>query len=137
MIDVDAEIVFVGDGVDAPEYGWNDYKNVDVKGKVLVMLVNDSAVADPNDSTKLDSTMFKGKAMTYYGRWTYKWEIATAKCAAVLADVIRPAAWSRPIRNWRRASFTAQIISNLPSRACRRCTPKPACDSWARTPRTV
>ncbi len=82
VIDVDAEMVFVGYGVDAPEYGWNDYKNVDVKGKVLVMLVNDPAVADPNDSTKLDSTMFKGNAMTYYGRWTYKYEIATAKGAA-------------------------------------------------------
>ena len=82
VIDVDAEMVFVGYGVDAPEYGWNDYKKVDVKGKVLVMLVNDPAVADPNDSTKLDSTMFKGKAMTYYGRWTYKYEIATAKGAA-------------------------------------------------------
>jgi len=82
VIDVDAEMVFVGYGVDAPEYGWNDYKNVDVKGKVLVMLVSDPAVTDPNDSTKLDSTMFKGKAMTYYGRWTYKYEIATAKGAA-------------------------------------------------------
>jgi len=82
VIDVDAQMVFVGYGVDAPEYGWNDYKNVDVRGKVLVMLVNDPAVADPNDSTKLDSTMFKGKAMTYYGRWTYKYEIATAKGAA-------------------------------------------------------
>lgn len=82
VIEVDAEMVFVGYGVDAPEYGWNDYKNVDVKGKVLVMLVNDPAVADANDSTQLDSTMFKGKAMTYYGRWTYKYEIATAKGAA-------------------------------------------------------
>ena len=82
VIDVDAEMVFVGYGVDAPEYGWNDYKNVDVKGKVLVMLVSDPAVTDANDSTKLDSTMFKGKAMTYYGRWTYKYEIATAKGAA-------------------------------------------------------
>ena len=82
VIEVDAEMVFVGYGVDAPEYGWNDYKNVDVKGKVLVMLVNDPAVADANDSTQLDRTMFKGKAMTYYGRWTYKYEIATAKGAA-------------------------------------------------------
>jgi Zn-dependent M28 family amino/carboxypeptidase len=82
VIDVDAEMVFVGYGVDAPEYGWNDYKNVDVKGKVLVMLVNDPAIPDPTDSTKLDSTMFKGNAMTYYGRWTYKYEIAAAKGAA-------------------------------------------------------
>lgn len=82
VIDVNAELVFVGYGVDAPEYGWNDYKDVDVKGKVLVMLVNDPAIPDPKDPSTLDSTMFKGKAMTYYGRWTYKYEIATAKGAA-------------------------------------------------------
>lgn len=82
VIDVNADIVFVGYGVDAPEYGWNDYKDVDVKGKVLLMLVNDPAIPDPKDSTKLDDAMFKGKAMTYYGRWTYKYEIATAKGAA-------------------------------------------------------
>jgi Zn-dependent M28 family amino/carboxypeptidase len=82
VIDVNAELVFVGYGVEAPEYGWNDYKDVDVKGKVLVMLVNDPAIPDPNDPSTLDSTMFKGKAMTYYGRWTYKYEIATAKGAA-------------------------------------------------------
>lgn len=81
-VDVNAELVFVGYGVDAPEYGWNDYKNVDVKGKVIVMLINDPAVPDPADSTKLDSTMFKGNAMTYYGRWTYKYEVASAKGAA-------------------------------------------------------
>ena len=82
VIDVNAEMVFVGYGVDAPEYGWNDYKDVDVKGKVLVMLVNDPAIPDPKDPSQLDTTMFKGKAMTYYGRWTYKYEIATAKGAA-------------------------------------------------------
>lgn len=82
VVDVNAELVFVGYGVDAPEYGWNDYKNVDVKGKVLVMLINDPAIPDPSDSTKLDSTMFKGDAMTYYGRWTYKYEVASAKGAA-------------------------------------------------------
>lgn len=82
LIELDAEMVFVGYGVDAPEYGWNDYKNVDVKGKVLVMLVNDPAVPDPNDPARLDSTMFKGSAMTYYGRWTYKYEVASAKGAA-------------------------------------------------------
>ncbi len=82
VVDVDAEIVFVGYGVVAPEYGWDDYKGVDVKGKVILMLVNDPAVPDPADSTKLDASMFKGKAMTYYGRWTYKYEIAAAQGAA-------------------------------------------------------
>lgn len=61
-------LVFVGYGAQAPEYGWDDYKGIDVKGKTLVMLINDPA-ADP--------AVFKGKAMTYYGRWTYKYEIAS------------------------------------------------------------
>jgi Zn-dependent M28 family amino/carboxypeptidase len=77
-----SEMVFVGYGVVAPEYGWDDYKGVDVRGKTLVMLINDPPVRDPNDPTKLDEKMFKGKAMTYYGRWTYKYEEAYAKGAA-------------------------------------------------------
>ena len=75
-------IVFVGYGVQAPEYGWDDYKGVDVKGKTILMLVNDPPVRLAGDTSQLDSTMFKGKAMTYYGRYTYKYEIATAKGAA-------------------------------------------------------
>lgn len=77
-----SDIVFVGYGVVAPEYGWDDYKDVDVKGKTILMLVNDPAVPDPNDPSKLDEKMFKGTAMTYYGRWTYKYEIASQKGAA-------------------------------------------------------
>jgi Zn-dependent M28 family amino/carboxypeptidase len=76
------DLVFVGYGVVAPEYGWDDYKDVDVRGKTIVMLVNDPAVPDPKDPSKLDDAMFKGKEMTYYGRWTYKFEIAAAKGAA-------------------------------------------------------
>jgi Zn-dependent M28 family amino/carboxypeptidase len=75
-------IVFVGYGVVAPEYGWDDYKDVDVKGKTILMLINDPAIPDPNDPSKLDDKMFKGSAMTYYGRWTYKYEIASQKGAA-------------------------------------------------------
>src|SRR6478672_5937336 len=75
-------LVFVGYGVVAPEYGWDDYKNVDVKGKTLLMLIGDPPVPDPRDPSKLDDKMFKGKAMTYYGRWTYKYEIAAQKGAA-------------------------------------------------------
>ncbi|HXH51592.1 MAG TPA: M28 family metallopeptidase [Terriglobia bacterium] len=86
-VQVDAPLVFVGYGVVAPEYHWDDYKGVDVKGKILVMLVNDPAVPDPHDPSKLDPRMFKGKAMTYYGRWTYKYEIA-AKMGAAGALVI-------------------------------------------------
>jgi Zn-dependent M28 family amino/carboxypeptidase len=78
----DSELVFVGYGVVAPEYGWDDYKGVDVRGKTLVMLVNDPPVPDASDPSKLDDKMFKGKAMTYYGRWTYKYEIAREKGAA-------------------------------------------------------
>lgn len=77
-----SELVFVGYGVVAPEYGWDDYKGLDVKGKTLIMLVNDPAIPDPARPGQLDDAMFKGKAMTYYGRWTYKYEIAAAKGAA-------------------------------------------------------
>src|SRR5437870_10045669 len=71
--DVDAEIVYVGYGIEAPEYNWDDYKGADVKGKVLLMLVNEP----PSD----DAKFFKGKALTYYGRWTYKYEQAARKGA--------------------------------------------------------
>src|SRR3989475_5803270 len=77
-----SDLIFVGYGVVAPEYGWDDYKGVDVRGKTIVMLINDPAVPDPKDPSKLDEKMFKGKAMTYYGRWTYKYEIAAQKGAA-------------------------------------------------------
>ena len=72
----DSELVFVGYGVVAPEYNWDDYKGLDVKGKTLVMLVNDPPVPDPAKPAELDPKMFGGRAMTYYGRWTYKYEIA-------------------------------------------------------------
>ncbi len=75
-----SDVVFVGYGVEAPEYGWDDYKGVDVRGKTVLMLINDPAVTRADG--KPDETMFKGKAMTYYGRWTYKYEIASAKGAA-------------------------------------------------------
>ena len=71
---VNADIVYVGYGIEAPEYKWDDYKGVDVKGKVLLMLVNEPTSDDPN--------FFKGKALTYYGRWTYKYEQAARKGAA-------------------------------------------------------
>ncbi len=77
----DTDVVFVGYGVVAPEYGWDDYKGVDVRGKTVVMLINDPPVIDPATG-QLDPKVFGGKAMTYYGRWTYKYEIAAAKGAA-------------------------------------------------------
>jgi len=77
-----SELVFVGYGVVAPEFNWDDYKGVDVKGKTLLMLVNDPPVPDPANAGELDPKTFGGKAMTYYGRWTYKYEIAAQKGAA-------------------------------------------------------
>ena len=78
----DSELVFVGYGIVAPEYNWDDYKGLDVRGKTLVMLVNDPPVPDPAKPSELDPKTFGGKAMTYYGRWTYKYEIAAQKGAA-------------------------------------------------------
>jgi Zn-dependent M28 family amino/carboxypeptidase len=72
--EIDAPILFVGYGIDAPEYHWDDYKGVDVHGKVLLMLVNEP----PSD----DVNFFKGPALTYYGRWTYKYEEAARRGAA-------------------------------------------------------
>ena len=77
-----SELVFVGYGVVAPEFNWDDYKGADLKGKTLVMLVNDPPVPDPNNPGELDAKTFGGKAMTYYGRWTYKYEIGAQKGAA-------------------------------------------------------
>jgi len=77
-----SELVFVGYGVVAPEFNWDDYKGVDVKGKTLVMLVNDPPVPDSARPGELDPKVFGGRAMTYYGRWTYKYEIGAMKGAA-------------------------------------------------------
>jgi Zn-dependent M28 family amino/carboxypeptidase len=88
-------MVFVGYGVEAPEYGWDDYKGADLKGKTLVMLINDPPVPDPKDPSQLDPAVFKGRAMTYYGRWTYKYEIAAMKgaAAAVIVHETGPAGY--------------------------------------------
>ena len=79
---IDADLVFVGYGVEAPEFQWDDFKGVDVKGKVIVVLINDPPVPDPSDPAKLDPKTFGGTAMTYYGRWTYKFEKAAQMGAA-------------------------------------------------------
>ena len=70
---IDAPLVYVGYGIHAPEYNWDDYKGVDLKGKVLLMLVNEPPSDDPK--------FFKGRALTYYGRWTYKYEEAARRGA--------------------------------------------------------
>jgi len=79
-----SDVVFAGYGVEAPEFSWNDFKDVDVKGKTILVLVNDPAVPDPADPSKLDPKTFKGDAMTYYGRWTYKFEEGARKGAAAI-----------------------------------------------------
>src|SRR6266566_2322417 len=104
-----SDLVFVGYGVVAPEYGWDDYKGVDVRGKTILMLINDPAVPDPKDPSKLDNKMFKGKAMTYYGRWTYKYEIAAQKgaAAAIIIHETEPAAypWQVVRSSWGKENF--------------------------------
>jgi Zn-dependent M28 family amino/carboxypeptidase len=82
-----SDVVFVGYGVQAPEFDWDDYKGVDVKGKTLVVLVGDPPVPDPSDATKLDNRVFGGRAMTYYGRWTYKYEMGQKLGAAAVLIV--------------------------------------------------
>src|SRR5207302_10082873 len=77
--DIDAPIVFVGYGIKAPEYDWDDYKTVDLHGKVAMLFVNEPSSDDPD--------FFKGKALTYYGRWTYKFE-ETARRGAVATLII-------------------------------------------------
>ncbi len=86
----DSELVFAGFGIVAPEYGWNDYAGLDVKGKTVVVLVN-----DPGYYLE-DSTQFKGRAMTYYGRWSYKFEEAARQGAAGCLIIHEPGAAGYP-----------------------------------------
>src|SRR6185436_18405170 len=126
-----SDIVFVGYGVVAPEYGWDDYKGVDVKGKTIVMLINDPAVPDASDPSKLDEKMFKGKAMTYYGRWTYKYEIAAQKgaAAAIIIHETGPAGYPYEVvsGSWSRENFDIQTPDKNMGRA--------AVESWITTER--
>lgn len=98
-----SELVFVGYGIVAPEFGWNDYAGLDVKGKTVVMLVN-----DPGYATQ-DAALFKGNAMTYYGRWTYKYEEAMRQGAAGALVIHEEGAagypWMVVVRGWSGASF--------------------------------
>src|SRR4051812_48356047 len=104
-----SDIVFVGYGIVAPEYGWDDYKGVDVRGKTILMLINDPPIPDPADPAKLDDKMFKGKAMTYYGRWVYKYEIAAKKgaAAAIIIHETEPAAYPYSVvrTSWSKENF--------------------------------
>lgn len=105
----ESDMVFVGHGVTAPEYGWDDYKGVDVRGKTVVILVGDPPVADPRKPGELDPRMFGGRAMTYYGRWTYKYEEAARRgaAAALLVHETKAAAypWFVVVNSWGRERF--------------------------------
>ena len=101
-----SELVFVGYGVNAPEYNWNDYKDLDVKGKTVVILVN-----DPGFATQ-DPELFTGNAMTYYGRWTYKYEEASRQGAegAIIIHETKPASYGWPVvkNSWTGPQFSFQ-----------------------------
>ena len=96
LVQVNAEVVFVGYGITAPEWQWDDYKGMDVRGKILLMLVNDPGIGDP--------TIFRGKTMTYYGRWTYKIEEAARHGAAGLIlvhnDSMATYGWNTVRNSW-------------------------------------
>jgi len=91
-------MVFVGHGVTAPEYGWDDYAGIDMRGKTAVILINDPGFATG------DTTLFRGRAMTYYGRWTYKFEEAARRGAtgAIIVHQTEPAAygWDTVVNSW-------------------------------------
>ncbi|HKY43769.1 MAG TPA: M28 family metallopeptidase, partial [Pyrinomonadaceae bacterium] len=126
-----SDMVFVGYGVVAPEYGWDDYKGLDVRGKTIVMLINDPQVPSASDPATLDDKMFKGKAMTYYGRWTYKYEIASEKgaAAAVIIHETGPAGYPYEVvsGSWSRENFDIQTPDKNMGRA--------AVESWITTER--
>ncbi|MDP9194155.1 MAG: M28 family peptidase [Acidobacteriota bacterium] len=95
---LDSEVVFVGHGVAAPEYQWDDYKGFDARGKTLVMLVDDPP------ATEKEPDLFRGRARTYYGRWTYKYETGTARGAdgviLIHTDVAAGYGWQVVRNSW-------------------------------------
>ncbi|GAB3923371.1 M28 family metallopeptidase [Larkinella terrae] len=109
----DSEMVFVGYGIVAPEYNWNDYAGLDVKGKTVVVMVNDPGM--------IDSTLFKGNIMTYYGRWTYKYEEAARQGAAGVLIVHESKAasygWSVIRSSFAKSKMYLQTADNNKSRA--------------------
>jgi len=113
-----SELIFVGYGVIAPEYGWDDYKGLEVRGKTLVVLINDPPVPDPGDPSKLDDKMFGGRAMTYYGRYTYKCEMAArlGAAAVIIVHETGPAAypWSVVVSTWAGENFSLDTPGRNP-----------------------
>lgn len=107
----DSDVVFVGYGINAPEKGWNDYAGIDVKGKTVVILIN-----DPDWQTKEAKGEFNGRAMTYYGRWTYKYEEAARQgaAAALIVHDTEPAAygWNVVQSSWTGTQYLAASEDN-------------------------
>ena len=132
-----SDVVFVGYGVTAPEYHWDDFKGIDVKGKTVVVLVNDPPVPDPADPAKLDPKTFGGRAMTYYGRWTYKFEEGARRGAAavlIVHQTVRQATTSGSCRATSARSSTSSRVTRTcrepPSRAGSPSTPPGAFSRW-------
>ncbi len=109
-----APLIFMGFGIDAPEYNWNDYADVDVKGKILVVMVNDPGFYNPK--------LFRGRNMTYYGRWTYKYEEAARKGAAgvLIIHATKPASygWGVVRSGWGVASSLYLQAANHHANRC-------------------
>ena len=91
-------MVFAGYGVVAPEYGWDDYKGLDVKGKAVVVLAGDPPVADPHDPSKLDPKMFLGPELSFYGRPGSKADLAHRRGAAAVITITGGPAEPLPVR---------------------------------------
>src|SRR5712691_1780714 len=109
----DADAIFVGHGISAPEYQWDDYQDVDVRGKVVVLITNEPPSDDPK--------FFTGRALTYYGRWTYKYEEA-ARRGAVAAIIIHttPTAsygWDVVRSSWGREDLQVKLVPGAPALA--------------------
>src|SRR2546428_322555 len=112
-IPINSEIIFAGYGVSAPENNWDDYKGLDVRGKVLMIMVNDPP------ATPSEPNLFGGKALTYYGRWTYKYEEAARRGAAgvilIHTDNSAGYGWSVVRNSWGGARFGLAPDANTPS----------------------
>jgi len=114
-VDIAGPVVFVGHGIVAPEYKWNDYEGVDVKGKIVLVMVNDPA------APASEPTLFGGKALTYYGRWTYKFEEAVRQGAAgaILIHTLETATypWSVVQASWGGPQYSIPLDAGAPALA--------------------
>lgn len=110
----DSPVVFVGHGVVAPEYGWNDYAGVDMQGRTALILINDPGFATG------DEALFRGRALTYYGRWTYKFEEAARQgaAAALIVHETAPAAygWTTVVNSWANPQLDMQAADGRAGR---------------------